>query len=202
MAGAGVRPRVGQARLRRHVPLEGRRQRGADAGAGRSVTRQVRSRPSAAASPSWPTCAAGSTDTPKLGHRTRERYNGLLKHHIAPHIGEARLGDLTTASVRRWHATMHTVASSDTAAKAYRLLRAVCNTAVEDSVLAVNPCRSRAPAWSTMTNAPQPPSSPWRPTSWQSPTGSARAATGSRVDGPPCCGGLQQCMTACALSVT
>jgi integrase len=78
---------------------------------------------------------------PKLGPRTRERYHGLLKHHIAPHIGEARLGDLTTASVRRWHATLHTQASPDTAAKAYRLLRAVCNTAVEDSVLAVNACQ-------------------------------------------------------------
>ncbi|CAN5314908.1 hypothetical protein BH20ACT8_BH20ACT8_08880 [soil metagenome] len=78
---------------------------------------------------------------PKLGPHTRERYNGLLKHHIAPHIGKARLGDLTTASVRRWHATLHTKASPDTAAKAYRLLRAACNTAVEDSVLAVKPCQ-------------------------------------------------------------
>lgn len=78
---------------------------------------------------------------PKLGVRTRERYNGLLKQHIAPHIGKARLGELTTAKVRRWHAKLHTTVSPDTAAKAYRLLRAVCNTAVQDSVLAVNPCQ-------------------------------------------------------------
>jgi len=83
----------------------------------------------------WITCHPG------LGPRTRERYAGLLTHHIAPHLGEAPMGDLTTATVRRWHAGLHEAASPDTAAKAYRLLRAVCNTAVEDSVLALNPCQ-------------------------------------------------------------
>jgi len=51
------------------------------------------------------------------------------------------MGNLTTATVQRWHAALHDRASPDTAAKAYRLLRALCNTAVEDSVLAVNPCQ-------------------------------------------------------------
>jgi integrase len=80
-------------------------------------------------------------DHPGIGPRTRERYKSLLRLHIAPHLGDARLGDLTTASVRRWHAALHRDASPSTAAKAYRLLRAICNTAVEDSVLAVSPCR-------------------------------------------------------------
>lgn len=38
---------------------------------------------------------------PGLGPRTRERYAGLLEHHITPHLGKASIGDLTTASVRR-----------------------------------------------------------------------------------------------------
>jgi len=74
-----------------------------------------------------------------IGPRTRETYAGLLRKHIAPHLGELTMGDLTTATVRRWHARVQENASADRAAKAYRLLRAVCNTAVEDSVLAVNP---------------------------------------------------------------
>jgi integrase len=76
-----------------------------------------------------------------LGPRTRDTYQSLLNHHIAPHLGESNLGHLTTATVRRWHTKLHREASPSTAAKAYRLLRAVCNTAVEDGVLAGNPCQ-------------------------------------------------------------
>ncbi|HUH07432.1 MAG TPA: site-specific integrase [Egibacteraceae bacterium] len=76
-----------------------------------------------------------------LGPRTRDTYQSLLSRHIAPHLGESNLGHLTTATVRRWHTKLHREASPSTAAKAYRLLRAVCNTAVEDGVLAVNPCQ-------------------------------------------------------------
>jgi integrase len=76
-----------------------------------------------------------------LSPRTRERYQGVLDHHIAPHLGEANLGHLTTATVRRWHTKLHREASPATAAKAYRLLRAVCNGAIEDGVLAANPCQ-------------------------------------------------------------
>jgi integrase len=78
---------------------------------------------------------------PTLAPRTRELYRSLLRLHIAPHLGDAAIGSLTTASVRRWHATLHTQRSATTAAKAYRLLRTVCSTAVEDGVLAVNPCQ-------------------------------------------------------------
>lgn len=75
-----------------------------------------------------------------LGVRTRERYRSLARHHVAPHLGHLQLGELTTAVVRRWHQQLHQ-ASPSSAAHAYRLVRAVMNTAVEDSLIAVNPCR-------------------------------------------------------------
>ena len=77
---------------------------------------------------------------PSLGPRTEERYRALLRHHIVPHLGEAKLVDLTTAMIRRWHSTL-AKSSPPTAAKAYRLVRAVLNTAAADEVIAVNPCR-------------------------------------------------------------
>jgi integrase len=78
---------------------------------------------------------------PALAPRTRDLYRSLLAHHIVPHLGEARLGDLTTATIRRWHVQLQRERSATVAAKAYRLLRSVCNTAVDDDVLAVNPCQ-------------------------------------------------------------
>lgn len=73
--------------------------------------------------------------------RTRERYRGLLTHHIAPTLGQATLTAVTPANVRRWHTALTKSASPDTAAKAYRLLRAVMNTAVADELIIRNPCR-------------------------------------------------------------
>lgn len=76
-----------------------------------------------------------------LAPRTRERYAGLLRRHIEPYLGDARIGDLSTAGVRRWHAQLHKYASPSQAAQAYAFLRAVCATAVADAVLAANPCQ-------------------------------------------------------------
>lgn len=73
--------------------------------------------------------------------RTRERYEGLLTHHIAPTIGTSKLGKVTPPAVRRWHNALVAFASPDTAAKAYRLLRAAYNTAVADELVVRNPCK-------------------------------------------------------------
>ena len=78
---------------------------------------------------------------PKLGPRTRDRYDGLLRLHILPDLGDAALGDLRPSTVRTWHANVQQRASRDTAAKAYRLLRAILNTAVADELISRNPCQ-------------------------------------------------------------
>lgn len=86
------------------------------------------------------------TQRPALRPRTVELYRWLLRRYVVPHIGSVALGQLTTATVRQWRAellTKHGV-SETMAAKAYRLLRAVLNTAVEeDKILTTNPCRIR-----------------------------------------------------------
>ena len=56
-----------------------------------------------------------------------------------------RLEDLTPLVVRRWRTSLVDDGVSPTmVAKAYRLLRAILNTAVDDDILDRNPCRIRA----------------------------------------------------------
>jgi integrase len=83
------------------------------------------------------------TERPKLRPRTVDLYRQLLRTHIAPHIGNVMLSSLTTPTVRTWRARLLASGVSQTvAAKAYRLLRAILNTAMkEDELIRVNPCR-------------------------------------------------------------
>lgn len=86
------------------------------------------------------------THRPALRPRTIDLYRWLLRRHIGPRIGTVALGSLTPAIIRQWRADLiskHGV-SATMVAKAYRLLRAVLNTAVEeDKILTANPCRIR-----------------------------------------------------------
>jgi integrase len=82
------------------------------------------------------------SDRPHLRPRTRDLYRGLLRLHILPTLGDTALGRLTPAQVRQWRAAMIKDGrpGPSTIAKSYRLLHAICETAVEDSVIARNPC--------------------------------------------------------------
>lgn len=84
-------------------------------------------------------------ERPGLRPRTVELYRWLLGKHIAPYLGGMEVGRLTTALVRRWRAELLGAGVSESmAAKSYRLLRAVLNTAaVEDRIIRDNPCRVR-----------------------------------------------------------
>jgi integrase len=84
-------------------------------------------------------------ERPGLRPRTVELYRWLLGKHIAPHLGGVELGRLTTALVRRWRADLLAAGVSESiAAKCYRLLRAMLNTAAtEDRIIRANPCRVR-----------------------------------------------------------
>lgn len=79
---------------------------------------------------------------PGLRPRTRELYESELRLHILPALGDVAIGDLTVASVRAWRSAMLRAGSPgpSTVAKCYRLLRAILNTAVEDELIARNPC--------------------------------------------------------------
>jgi integrase len=79
----------------------------------------------------------------RLEERTVELYSGLLRNHIAPMLGDVALVEVTPARVRTWHAALLKTTGESTVAKAYSLLRAVLNTAVDDELIRRNACRIR-----------------------------------------------------------
>jgi integrase len=77
-----------------------------------------------------------------LRPKTIKNYRGLLRCHIAPHLAMVTVGEMTLAGVRRWRKKLlDSGVSPITTAKAYRLLRAVFNTALDDEMIRRNPCR-------------------------------------------------------------
>lgn len=78
-----------------------------------------------------------------LAAMTKQGYLGLLRRNIDPTIGRYRLAEITPSVVRAWYAEVAAGAGGDQAAKSYRLLRAIMNTAVDDELIVRNPCRIR-----------------------------------------------------------
>lgn len=79
-----------------------------------------------------------------LRPRTLELYEMLLRRHIAPTFGTVGLDAITPVAIRSWHAELRSRGIGEVSlAKAYRLLRAILATAVEDEALPRNPCRLR-----------------------------------------------------------
>jgi integrase len=71
---------------------------------------------------------------------TRSLYADLLGRLILPTFGPAKLSSIQPAQVRTWHSGLADRISPLQAAKAYRLMRTILNTAVRDGLLAANPC--------------------------------------------------------------
>jgi integrase len=83
-------------------------------------------------------------ERPGLRPKTVVNYRSLLRCHIAPHLATVTVGELTLARVRRWRTKLLDSGTGPVAtAKAYRFLRAVMNTAVDDGLIKRNPCRIR-----------------------------------------------------------
>jgi integrase len=81
-------------------------------------------------------------ERPGLAPKTRALYGGLLRLHIQPKLGDVSLADLTPGGVRTWRKELLDGGTGAvTVAKAYRLLKAVLNTAVDDELIRRNPCR-------------------------------------------------------------
>ena len=74
----------------------------------------------------------------ELRQRTRQNYEGILEHQVFPMLGAVELGKITPSLVRHWHGRL--VGADATRAKVYRLLRSILTTAVDDELLARNPC--------------------------------------------------------------
>lgn len=74
---------------------------------------------------------------------TDELYRRLLRLHLDPTFGGLHVNRISPARVRTWRAERLRATGSTTTAKAYRLLKAVMETAVEDDMIRKNPCRIR-----------------------------------------------------------
>ena len=79
-----------------------------------------------------------TTSGQPLRPKTVALYRHLYDRHIAPTFGDVRLRDIAPSDVREWHGKLK---GATVPAKAYRLLRAMLNTAVDDDLIARNPCR-------------------------------------------------------------
>jgi integrase len=81
-------------------------------------------------------------ERPNLRGKTLDLYRWLVSRHIEPRLSQMQLTEITPAHVRSWRANLLNDGVSDsTCAKAYRLLRAILNTAVADGVLQRNSCQ-------------------------------------------------------------
>jgi hypothetical protein len=77
--------------------------------------------------------------------RALASYESQLRNHINPYLGSRPLDKINAQAIHSWRqCLLEDGRSPIVAAKSYRLLRAVLNTAVkEDQLLAENPCRIR-----------------------------------------------------------
>jgi integrase len=72
----------------------------------------------------------------------RAQRAALLRRHLEPTFAARAVTEISEARVRRWRKNLLDAGVSEvTTAKAYRLLRAVLNTAVDDGLIRHNPCR-------------------------------------------------------------
>ncbi|GLX96773.1 tyrosine-type recombinase/integrase [Herbidospora sp. NBRC 101105] len=81
-------------------------------------------------------------ERPNLRPRTVELYGYLFRNHLVPTFGERAIAEIKDPQVRRWRKTLLDAGvSAVTVAKAYRLLKAIMTTAVDDLLIKRNPCR-------------------------------------------------------------
>ncbi|MDP9864163.1 MULTISPECIES: hypothetical protein [Streptosporangium] len=81
-------------------------------------------------------------ERPNLRLRTVELYGYLLRTHPVPTFGEKALSEIKDPHVRRWRKKLLDAGVSEvTVAKAYRLIKAILTTAVDDRLIKRNPCR-------------------------------------------------------------
>ncbi len=102
--------------------------------------------------------AAWIEERPNLRPKTIRLYRYLLRSHLRPGFESRTVAEIKEAHVRRWRkGLLDSGVSAVTTAKAYRLLKAVMNTAVDDGLIRRNPCRikgagqERSPERPTLT---------------------------------------------------
>ncbi len=84
-------------------------------------------------------------ERPNLRPKTVQLYEYLVRLHLVPvlsALGVVTVADVKEGIVRKWRKKLlDSGLSTVTVAKAYRLLKAIMNTAVDDGLIKRNPCR-------------------------------------------------------------
>jgi integrase len=81
-------------------------------------------------------------ERPGLRPKTVELYRYLLRCHLGTTFDRRTLAEIREPYVRQWRKNLLDAGvSAVTVAKAYRLLKAILNTAVDDGLIRRNPCR-------------------------------------------------------------
>ncbi len=81
-------------------------------------------------------------ERPNLRPKTLQLYEGLVRIHLVPGLGSFAVADITGPRIRRWRKNLlDSGVGPVTVAKAYRLLKAIMTTAVDDRLIHSNPCR-------------------------------------------------------------
>jgi integrase len=94
-------------------------------------------------------------ERPGLRPKTVTLYRYLLRSFIAPHFTNATVAEVMLPRVRKWRKQLlDSGVAPVTAAKAYRLLRAIMNTAVDDGLIKQNPCRVKGAGNETSPERP------------------------------------------------
>jgi integrase len=92
---------------------------------------------------------------PQLERKTAETYEGHLRLHILPDLGDTQLGKLNQAAITRWHDQLcRGPLGANTVAKCYRTLRAILNLAVHEGRISTNPCALRGAGREHITERP------------------------------------------------
>lgn len=77
-----------------------------------------------------------------LAETTVERYEGILRNHLQPYLGERALSEIKEPAIRQWRKTLQDAGvGAPTVAKAYRMVHSMFTTAVDDLLIRRNPCR-------------------------------------------------------------
>ena len=88
-----------------------------------------------------------------LAESTRDNYVESLELHVYPTFGRTPIGKITPDEVRRWYRPLRERVPSS-AARSYRIVRAVLATAVEDELIPRTPCRIKGAGSDPHTERP------------------------------------------------
>lgn len=102
----------------------------------------------------WITERRNSSGEP-LRALTRKDYEQILAKYIVPTLGRMHVDEITRSDVRQWHAGLAEVGLR-TQTKAYGLLRAIMNTAVDDELITISPVHIRGAGAATKRRALEP----------------------------------------------